>query len=125
MAVLWQNIRLRGSKGERIVNALFDSGSTYSFVRKDIAEKISPIDNLPDPIELTTAKDGSVIKVTEAIRSDFYLNGARFSDEFLVSDEITEEAIIGAGTMQRWRFKLDFENERVSFDPKVTKRVII
>ena len=40
MSVLWQNIKLRGSKGERDVNALFDSGATYSFVRKDIAEKI-------------------------------------------------------------------------------------
>jgi len=125
MAVLWQNIKLRGSKGERIVNALFDSGSTYSFVRKDIAEKIGQIDNLPEPMKFTTAKKDKKIKVKLRIAIDFYLNNARFSDEFLVSNEIKEEAIIGAKTMQSWRFKLDFKKEKISFDHEVTKRVII
>jgi len=34
---------------------------------------------------------------------------------------LSEEAIIGAKTMQAWRFKLDYENDEVIIDPRVTK----
>jgi len=29
--------------------------------------------------------------------------------------------MIGAATMQKWRMKLDYDNEEVIIDPKVTK----
>ncbi len=124
MAVLWQKIKLRGSKGERL-DALFDSDATYSFIRTDIAEKVEQLIPLPEPWEFGTAEKGRKIVVTEHISVSFYLDDTRFSDEFLVTDEISEEVIIGAKTMQSWRFKLDFENEKVLFDPKVTRLVII
>jgi len=125
MAVLWQEIRLSGSKGEKKVNALFDRGATYSIVRKDIAEKITFIDSLPKLMEFGTASKEKKIIIKLRTSMDFYIDDTRFSDEFLVTDEIEEEVIIGAKTMQSWRFKLDSENERVIFDPKVTKLIII
>jgi len=125
MAVLWQKIKLGGSRGEVEINPLFDSGTTYSIIKKDIAQKIALIDKLPDPIRFNAVNQKAGLIISEAIRADFYLDGTRFSDEFLVADDITEDVIIGAGTMQRWRFKLDFENERVVFDPNVTKLVVI
>ena len=114
-----------GSKGEALVNALFDSGAAYSFIRKDIAEKIEFITKLPEPWEFEVAEKERKLVVTEHISISFYIDGTRFSDEFLVSDKISEEVIIGAVTLQKWRFKLDFENEKVLFDPKVTKLILI
>jgi len=125
MAVLWYNIKLRGSKGEANVKALFDSGASYSFMRKDIAEKIGLIDKLPEPMKFVTASKKKQIEINERISVDFYLNGARFSEMFLVSNEISEEVIIGTKTIQAWRFKLDFENEKIIFNPDVTKLVLI
>lgn len=125
MAVLMQKIRLKGSKGEQDVEALFDTGATYSFIKKKIAEKIAYIESLPESISFSTASKDKQIIIDTHISVFFYLDGFRFSDEFLVSDEITEDVIIGDSTMQKWRFKLDLETERVVFDPKVTRMIII
>ncbi len=38
---------------------------------------------------------------------------------------LSEEVIIGAATMQKWRLKLDFENDRVIVDPRVAKLILI
>jgi hypothetical protein len=47
------------------------------------------------------------------------------SDEFLVVPGLSEEAVIGAATMQKWRIKLDFEHDTVHVDPKVAKMQLI
>jgi hypothetical protein len=51
----------------------------------------------------------------------FYLNDVLLSDEFLLVSGLSEEAIIGAATMQKWRIKLDFEHDTVLVDPKVAQ----
>jgi hypothetical protein len=38
---------------------------------------------------------------------------------------LSEEIIIGAATMQKWRIKLDFEHDTVWVDPKVAKMQLI
>ena len=47
------------------------------------------------------------------------------SDEFLVVPNFSEEAIIGAATLQKWRIKLDFEHDTVIVDPKVAKLQLV
>jgi hypothetical protein len=44
------------------------------------------------------------------------------SDEFLIVPSLSEEAVIGAATLQKWRIKLDFKLEKVIVDPKVGKQ---
>lgn len=56
---------------------------------------------------------------------DFYINDVLLSDEFLVVPGLSEEAIIGAATLQKWRIKLDFEHDKVFVDPKVAKLQLI
>ena len=113
MGEIFEKVRLVGSRGEVEVKALFDSGATYSFVRRDVAERVANIEALPEPMRFATAKSGEVVEVREAIRANFYIDGVRYSDEFLVSDELSEELIIGAKTMQAWGIKLDMERECV------------
>ena len=121
MAVIIKEIELAGSKGREKVEALFNSGATYSCVTRKLAEQLGGIVKLPAPFELGTAKAGETVRVTEHIALVFYLNGYRFSSEFMVIPKLSEQAIIGAHTMQAWRFKLDFENDEVIIDPRVTK----
>ncbi|MFP5042444.1 hypothetical protein [Parasediminibacterium sp. JCM 36343] len=64
------------------------------------------------------------MKIEEAIRADFYFNEIRMSDEFMVVPGLSEEAIIGVTTMQKWRIKLDFENDTVIIDLKINKFIL-
>lgn len=121
MTIIEKEIELLGSRGRKKVIGLFDSGATYSCIKKTLAEKLGVIDILPEPIEFETAKEGEKVETREHLALIFYLNGYRFSDEFMVLPELSEELIIGTSTMQKWRFKLDFEHEEVIIDPRVTR----
>ena len=121
MAVIEKGIKLVGSKGERKVFAIFDRGSTYSCIEPGLAGSLGMVEALPEPMDFGTAKRGERLAAKEAIRLNFYIDGYRFSDEFMLIPELSEAVIIGAKTLQAWRMKLDFEKEEVIIDPKVTK----
>ncbi len=121
MAIIQKEIKLAGSKGERKVVAVFDSGASYSCIRPELASELGLVDKLPEPMDFVTAKEGEKLSATEATRLNFYINGYRFSDEFMLIPDLSEPIIIGVATLQKWRMKLDFETEEVIIDPKVTK----
>ena len=121
MAVIEKKIKLAGSIGECELIALFDSGATYSCIDRTLAATLGTLEPLPEPLLLETAQKGTAVKVKERVTLDFHLDGYRFSDEFMVIPDLSEQLIIGAKTMQAWRFKLDFETEEVIIDPRVTK----
>jgi predicted aspartyl protease len=117
-------LRFEGSKGEKILYALFDSGATFSCIHPDKVADLETVLELYRPMEVATASEGNYIKITEATRLDFYLDDVRLSDEFMLVPSLSEEAIIGANTMQKWRLKLDFEHDIVIVDPKVAKLIL-
>ena len=121
MAVIEKEIKLVGSKGEHELVGLFDSGATYSCIDRDLAEELEILIPLPSPLSLETAEAGRMVEVKERVSLDFHLDGYRFSDEFMVIPDLSSQLIIGAKTMQAWRFKLDFEADEVIIDPRVTR----
>lgn len=121
MAIIEKEIELVGSRGRKMVRGLFDSGATYSCISRELATELEILIPLPESISFETAEKGKTLEAREAVRLDFHINGYRFSDEFMVLPELSEEVIIGASTMQKWRFKLDFEREEVIIDPRVTR----
>uniref|UniRef100_A0A7C6A8D2 Retroviral-like aspartic protease n=1 Tax=candidate division WOR-3 bacterium TaxID=2052148 RepID=A0A7C6A8D2_UNCW3 len=121
MAVIQKKIRLVGSKGSREVIALFDRGATYSCIIPDLAKQLEKLVQIPGGMTFRTAKRGERLNAQKRISINFYLNGYRFSDEFMVVSGLTEPVIIGSATLQKWRMKLDFENDEVIIDPRVTK----
>lgn len=121
MAVIQKKIKLKGSKGSKEVEAIFDSGATYSCIQPELADKLGNIEPLPEIMDFTTAKQGEKLQAKEAIRLNFYLNGYRFSDEFMLIPNLSEEVIIGTKTLQAGRMKLNFETDEVVIDPRVTK----
>lgn len=121
MAIIQKEIELAGSKGRTKEIALFDSGATYSCLKKEIAEKLEIVLPLPEPLQLKTAREGEEIEAKERVSLDFHLNGYRFSDEFIIIPELSEKVIIGALTLEKWHMKLDFKNRKVIIDPEVTK----
>ena len=121
MSIIEKIIELIGSKGREKVSGLFDTGSTYSCIDKVLAQKLELLTPSSQPLEFETAKKDDKMVVKERVSLDFYLNGHRFSDEFFVLENLSEEVIIGVVTMQKWRFKLDLEHDEVIIDPRVTR----
>ncbi|HID64539.1 MAG TPA: retroviral-like aspartic protease [Anaerolineae bacterium] len=121
MAVIQKEIRLAGSKGEQMVVAIFDSGATYSCIHPELAEELEVVLSLPEPMDFSTAKEEEELTATERVSLNFYFDGYRFSDEFMLIPTLSEPVIIGAATLQKWRMKLDFEADEVIIDPRVTR----
>lgn len=124
MGVIINKVKLVGSKGEKKTDALFDSGASFSFITKELAQKLGLVDKLPEPLKFETAREGDKIEVKEVVRLNFYIDGIRLSDEFLVGEGLSEDVIIGAKTLQAWRLKLDFEEDRVIVDQRVTRLML-
>ena len=123
--VLVRPLDFRGDKGKAELKALFDSGSTYSCLSPEIADQLSTLLRLPDPIEVETADKGHFIRIEDRVSLDFYLNDLRLTDEFMVVPGLAEEAIIGATTMQKWRIKLDFEHDEIITDPRANRMILM
>ena len=89
---------------------------------KDDVDSTKPGEaTLPEPMEFTTAREGEQVTAQEWVRLNFYLDGYRFSDEFMLIPGLSEAVIVGAATLQKWRMKLDLEADEVIIDPRVTK----
>jgi len=121
MSIIEKKLRLEGPLGEREVTALFDSGASVSCIRPDIAEALEQPIPLRTPLQISTANEINSILVSELVAISFYIGDYRFISDFYLVPALTEEVIIGASTMQQWRFKLDFEKEEVVIDPRVTR----
>jgi hypothetical protein len=121
LGIITKRMRLVGSLGEREVDGLFDSGASYSLIRREVAEQLANLEPLPQPMTFEMAEQGATVTARERVVLDFWVDGYRFSDEFLVSDNLSEAVVIGAVTMQKWRMKSDMEREEVVIDPSVTR----
>jgi predicted aspartyl protease len=125
MSVLKLPLLFVGSKGEKNLYTLFDSGAKLSCIDKNHLENLEAPIHLGRVRRLATASEGHFIEISERVTLDFYIHDVLLSDEFLVVPNLSEEAIIGAATLQKWRIKLNFEDDKVEVDPKVAKLQLI
>ena len=125
MSVIKIPLLFEGSKADKTLYALFDSGANLSCINPEYAEILTELIPFRKPRRVNTASENHFIEIRHSIHTDFYIDDVHLSDEFLVVPGLSEEVIIGAATMQKWRIKLDFENDRVIVDPKVAKLQLI
>jgi len=118
-------LRFEGSKGEKILYALFDSGATYSCINDEVVEELESLTNLHTPMRMITASASTYMEVKYRVTLDFYHEDIRLTDEFYVIPDLSEQVIIGASTLQKWRIKLDFEHDTIMLDPTVAKAILI
>jgi hypothetical protein len=125
MSILKLPLLYVGSKGEKNLYTQFDSGANLSCIAKEHLDKLEAPIHLGRTRRLSTASEGHYIEINERVALDFFINDILLSDEFLVVPNLSEEAIIGAATLQKWRIKLNFEDDVVEVDPKVAKLQLI
>jgi predicted aspartyl protease len=103
---IYRNLRVRSSKGAMEVRALFDTGASFTVVRRDIAEKIGHI--LPTDVKEVVLADGKTkLKVLGYVPISTVLEGSPVDDIAYVVEELAEELIIGAKVMEFYDIKLD------------------
>jgi predicted aspartyl protease len=117
-------LHYEGSLGEKNLYTLFDSGATFLCISPEAAEGLGNPEKLFRPMEVATAAVGHYLRTTQRISVDFYIDDIRLSDEFYIIPGLSEEAILGVNTFQKWRIKLDFEHDTVIVDPKVAKAML-
>jgi len=125
MSVIKLPLLFVGSKGEKHLYTMFDSGANLSCINPEFVENLEIPIKLGRTRRILTAEEGAYIEVSERVSLDFFLHDVLLSDEFLVVPGLSEEVILGAATMQKWRIKLDFEHNTVFVDPRVAKMQLI
>lgn len=118
MGLIIKEIEIQGDKGKVPVKALFDTGSSNSLIKREIADKIATILKLPTPKEFLLGDGEGRIKAEESIVIDIFIKDVVVFYYAIVVDKLAEEFIIGADMMQRWKIKLDLEKEDVIIDEK-------
>lgn len=125
MSIIKEPLLFIGSQGEKHLYALYDSGANLSCIHPDHVFGLEIPSHLGRERLIGTASEGHFKKVSERVTIDFIMNDVLLSDEFLVVPGLSEDIIIGAATMQKWRIKLDFEHDKATVDPKVAKMQLI
>ena len=124
MGLIAKRLRVAGDKGQRRLQVLFDTGASVSFIRSDVVDKLATTLKLPSP-EVYTLGDGvGKLRISETAVLYVYIDGVRISDNFIVSPRLADPVIVGANTLQKWRVKLDMENERVIIDKKMARLLL-
>ncbi len=119
MGLITEKLLLIGHNGRTEVTALFDTGSTHSLVREDIARGIADLDDLPEPKEYQLAV-GSIV-ARKGVFADVVLQGKRLTIGLKVVKGLTEELILGVDFMQTWQIRLDPRRHRATVDPRALR----
>lgn len=119
MGLIYKTVRLTGSRAEREVKALFDTGSSHCFVSREVAESVGNLFRVLVPFQVEMAT--TVTQAREAIYAAVWLDGHPLQWVLYVVDGLTEPLIVGADFLQIWKIKLDPEHESLLLDPNALK----
>ena len=122
MSIIKLPLLYEGSQGEKHLYTLFDSGATFSCISPEAAEGLGNMEKLYRPMEVATAAVGHYLRIQHRISVDFYINDIRLSDEFFVIPGLSEDAILGVNTFQKWRIKLSGPPSRFEHDTVIVER---
>ena len=108
-----------GEGGGGRSGSFFGAETTSPTKGRETAGRAPPLPPLPIPEDwiFETARAGDYVQAAGILHLDFRFDDseAHFSDEFVVFDELSEELIVGAKTMQAWHILLDFTTETVEY----------
>ncbi len=84
------------------VKAVFDSGSQFSILRKDKVPPGAAVLWRKNPRTFRTAASGARLLATGELPVVLIIGDREIDDVVLVSEELTQEMVVGAGLMQKW-----------------------
>ena len=124
MNTINRNLIYEGAEGAKSLITSFRSDISISCINSEVINGLANAKKLYRPLQVNSIYLGQNLEVNERITVDFYIDDVRLSDEFFVIPGLSEDAILGVNTFQKWRIKLDFEHDTVIVDPKVAKAML-
>lgn len=121
MGKIVKRCEIEGDKGRKEVDVLFDSGASYSIIRKDVAEKVATILRFSKGMEFTLANGKTPMHTREiTILKILAVDKKDVSDDFYVVNELSRDVIVGADMMQTWDMHLHPKRHKITVgvDPK-------
>jgi len=110
------------------VRAVFDTGSHFSIIKESCLPPGTPILRYTTPKEYKTASRRGRLSVTAATQLVMNVGDRMIQDEVLISPDLGQEMLVGAGTMQKWGVSIRNENGRTTVivgrdlrDPDITE----
>ncbi|MDI6641370.1 MAG: retropepsin-like aspartic protease [Elusimicrobiota bacterium] len=123
MGLIYKDVVLIGKKGKKKVKALFDTGSSESFISRKIAKEIAPLVEMAEPKTFETVN--GKLKTNYIIFPDIQLDGHKLFWTLIIADGLTEEVILGSDFFQRWKIRLNPETEEIIWDPIALKLKLV
>ena len=105
--------------------ALFDSGASHTLIRKNVAQTFATITKLRHPMRFGLGDGKGKVIAKSMVGFQLHLKGCQLLDDAVVVDELSDEIIIGASTLQKYRLILDFDKEDVIVDKKRINRLML
>ncbi len=87
--------------------AVFDSGSFFTILRENMVPEGAVIVKRKSPKEFNTAAAGGRLTVTGEIPIVMTIGDKVIEDLVLLSPNLSQEMLIGAGTMQKWDITIE------------------
>jgi len=112
MGIIRETLLVKGDKGERMLNVLFDSGASRSLIRSDIAKEISTPKKLIIQREFTIA-DGRKVICEYFCDLIIEIEGKRIGIEAFLVDNLLVPLIFGALDMEAYMIKLDLTKRKL------------
>lgn len=110
------------------VRAVLDSGSFYTILREDKVPSSSAVVRRKAARTLRAAAKGSTLTAIGEVSLVLVIGGRQIDDVALVSPDLSQEMLIGAGTMQKWDICILNQNGRTEIrvgrdmhDPDITE----
>jgi len=112
MGIIRETLLVKGDKGDRMLNVMFDSGASRSLIRSDIAKEISTPKKLIIQREFTIADNRKVI-------CEYFcdliveIEEKRIGIEAFLVDNLPVPLIFGALDMEAYMIKLDLTKRKL------------
>ena len=103
-------------------NAVFDTGSFYSILRADKVPVGAAVLERKKPLILKAAAKDTRPTVTADVTLIVRLGDKEIVDMVSVSPDLSQEMLVGAGTMQKWDINVLNRNGRTEVDIGTDRR---
>lgn len=123
MGQIRKTVWVVGRRGRKKVEALFDTGASYSLLREDVARAIGEPEELPEPRHFEAAVGGFTARF--GIFADLLFQRKRFHTALTVAPGLTEDLLIGTDFMQQFHVRLEPRKRRVSFDKQALRLLAV
>ncbi len=115
MGFIQEKLIIKGNKGTKEMDTLFDSGSKRTFILKEKAEQICDIQYYDEPREITLADGKTIVKDIGYCSFETKINDKPVEDLMDVLEvpksKKNVDMLIGAPTLQKYKLRLRFSTD--------------